>query len=86
MSRSRSGAYWSRLVYDVHKTPFSGQERCRATRRKVGPTDDRGNALVSGDRFFVVALAPLERLCKVYGRLVRLALEVQFVDAALRDH
>jgi hypothetical protein len=54
--------------------------------RAVEPTDDGGNALVSGYRLFVVALAPLERLGEVYGGLVRLALEVQLVDAALRDH
>ena len=54
--------------------------------RVVEPTDDGGNALVSGYRLFVVTLAPLERLGEVYGGLVRPALEVQLVDAALRDH
>jgi hypothetical protein len=53
---------------------------------KEEPTDEGGNALVSGYRLFVVALAPLERLCKVHGRLVRFALDIQLVDAALRDH
>lgn len=48
--------------------------------------DDGGDAFVSWYRFFVVTFAPLERLCEVDCRLVRFPLEVQLVDAALRDH
>jgi hypothetical protein len=52
----------------------------------IGLAHDGGNALISGYRLFVIALAPLERLGEVYGRLVRFALDIQFVDTALRDH
>jgi hypothetical protein len=61
-----------------------GSREVTAGRKRL--TDEGGNALVSGYRLFVVALAPLERLGKVYSRLVRFALDVQLVDAALRDH
>ena len=52
----------------------------------MGRTNDGGHAFVTWYRFFVVAHAPLERLGEVDRGLVRFALEIQLVDAALRDH
>jgi hypothetical protein len=52
----------------------------------VERTNDHGDALVPWYRFFVVALAPLERLGEVDRGLVRFSLEIQLVDATLRDH
>jgi hypothetical protein len=67
-------------------SPVSEQEEIRLTARLLTLTDDGGNALVSRYGLLVVAFSPLEGLGKVHGRLVRLALEIQLVDAALRDH
>lgn len=49
-------------------------------------TDDARDALVARDRLAVVTLPPLELLREVHRGLRGLALEVQLVDAALRDH
>ena len=49
-------------------------------------TDYRRNTLVPRDDFLVVTFSPLEGLGKVYDRLRSLALEIELVNAALRDH
>jgi len=58
------------------KREVSLAERRGVQVRGGGPTDDGGDALVSGYCLFVVALAPLEGLGEVHGRLLRLALEI----------
>lgn len=49
-------------------------------------TNDGEDAIVSRYCVFVVAFPSLERLGEVRCRLVRLAFEIELVDAALGDH
>ena len=50
------------------------------------PTNDGEDTIVPWYCLFVVAFPPLERLGEVRCRLVRLAFEIELVDAALGDH